>query len=497
MDGNIIKIAILVLYLIGMIAIGFIYYKKTEDFSDYVLGGRGLGPWTAALSAQASDMSGWLLIGLPGAAYLAGIEAAWIAIGLGLGTYVNWKVVAVRLRSYTEVSGDSLTLSDFFENRFRDNTRILRTVSSLVILIFFTVYTSAQFSAGAKLFETLMGLDYTLALLLGGAVIILYTFLGGFMAVSLTDFVQGMLMFFALAVLPFIMVAELGGFGNTFESLKQVDPNFLNIMKTTGGDGSISFIAVASNIAWGLGYFGQPHILARFMAIKDTTEIKVSRKIAMVWVSISLTASVFIGILGRIYMPDIADPEKIFMLSVDGLLVPILAGLFLAAILASSMSTADSQLLVTASTVSEDIYKQYINKNATDDQMIKVGRISVIVIALIAIGIAFDPDSSVFKLVSYAWAGLGASFGPLILFALFWKRTNKWGAIAGLITGAVVVIGWVQIGKISSATIFELYEIIPAFIVSSLSIYFVSLATDEPSQEILDEYNEAISKAIN
>ena len=233
------------------------------------------------------------------------------------------------------------------------------------------------------------------------------------------------------------------------------------------------------------------------MAIKDTTEIKVSRKIAMVWVSISLTASVFIGILGRIYMPDIADPEKIFMLSVDGLLVPILAGLFLAAILASSMSTADSQLLVTASTVSEDIYKQYINKNATDDQMIKVGRISVIVIALIAIGIAFDPDSSVFKLVSYAWAGLGASFGPLILFALFWKRTNKWGAIAGLITGAVVVIGWVQIGKISSATIFELYEIIPAFIVSSLSIYFVSLATDEPSQEILDEYNEAISKAIN
>ena len=311
MDGNVIKIAILVLYLIAMIAIGFVYYKKTEDFSDYVLGGRGLGPWTAALSAQASDMSGWLLIGLPGAAYLAGIEAAWIAIGLGLGTYVNWRVVAVRLRSYTEVSGDSLTLSDFFENRFRDNTRILRTVSSLVILIFFTVYTSAQFSAGAKLFETLMGLDYTVALLLGGAVIILYTFLGGFMAVSFTDFVQGMLMFVALAVLPFIMVAELGGFGDTFESLKQVDPNFLNIMKTTGGGGAISFIAVASNIAWGLGYFGQPHILARFMAIKSTTEIKVSRKIAMVWVTISLTASVFIGVLGRIYMPAIADPEKI------------------------------------------------------------------------------------------------------------------------------------------------------------------------------------------
>lgn len=497
MEGSVIKLAVLVLYLVGMITIGFVYYKKTVNFSDYVLGGRGLGPWTAALSAQASDMSGWLLIGLPGAAYLAGIEAAWIAIGLGLGTYVNWKVVAVRLRSYTEVSGDSLTLSDFFENRFRDDTHILRTISSMVIIIFFSVYTSAQFSAGAKLFETLMGLDYTIALLLGAAVIILYTFLGGFMAVSFTDLIQGMLMFFGIAVLPFIMVAELGGFGDTFESLRQVDPNFLNIMKTTGGTGAISFIAVASNIAWGLGYFGQPHILARFMAIGSTQQIKISRKIAMVWVSISLAASVFVGVLGRVYMPNLADPEKIFMVSVDALFIPILAGLFLAAILAASMSTADSQLLVTASAISEDIYKKYINKNASDDQMIKVGRLSVVVIALVAVALAFDPDSSVFALVSYAWAGLGASFGPLILFALFWKRTNKWGAIAGLISGAAVVIGWVQMSKISSATIFGLYEIIPAFIISSFFIYIVSLATKEPSQEILNEYDQAISKAIN
>lgn len=497
MDEGIIKIVILIIYLIGMIAVGVVFYRKTEGFSDYVLGGRGLGPWTAALSAQASDMSGWLLLGLPGAAYLAGLEAGWIAIGLGLGTYVNWKVVAVRLRSYTEVSGDSLTLSDFFENRFRDNTHILRTVSSLVILIFFTVYTSAQFSAGAKLFETLMGLDYTIALLLGAAVIIIYTFLGGFMAVSFTDFIQGMLMFFALVVLPFIMIAELGGFGSAFESLKQVDPHFLNIMKTTGGGGAISFIAIVSNVAWGLGYFGQPHILARFMAISSTQHIKISRKIAMVWVTISLAASVLVGILGRIYMPGIMDPEKIFMLSVDTLLIPIFAGLFLAAILAASMSTADSQLLVTASTISEDIYKGYVNKDATDGQMIKVGRLSVVAIALLAVAIAFNPDSSVFSLVSYAWAGLGASFGPLILFALFWKRTNKWGAIAGLISGAVVVIGWVQIGKISSAPIFGLYEIIPAFIISSLFIYFVSLATKEPSQEIYDEYDLAISKAIN
>lgn len=497
MDGNVTKLIVLILYLISMIGVGVIFYSKTEDFSDYVLGGRKLGPWTAALSAQASDMSGWLLIGLPGAAYLAGIEAAWIAIGLGLGTYVNWKIVAVRLRSYTEVSRDSLTLSDFFENRFRDNTHILRTVSSLVIIIFFTVYTSAQFSAGAKLFETLMGLEYTIALLLGAAVIIVYTFLGGFMAVSFTDLIQGLLMFFAIAVVPFVMIAELGGFGSAFEGLRQVDPNFLNIMKSTGAGGRISFIAIASNIAWGLGYFGQPHILARFMAISNTQQIKLSRKIAMVWVSISLAASVFVGVLGRIYLPGLDDPEKLFMISVDKLFIPILAGVFLAAILAASMSTADSQLLVTASAISEDIYKKYINKDATDGQMLNVSRMSVIVVAIIAVIIAFDPNSSVFELVSYAWAGLGASFGPLILFALFWKRTNKWGAIAGLISGAVTVIAWVQIAKFSSATIFGLYEIIPGFIISSLFIYFVSLATKAPSQEILNEYDEAIAKAIN
>ncbi len=497
MDGNITKLIVLLLYLISMIGVGVIFYSKTEDFSDYVLGGRKLGPWTAALSAQASDMSGWLLIGLPGAAYLAGVEAAWIAIGLGLGTYVNWKIVAVRLRSYTEVSGDSLTLSDFFENRFRDNTHILRTVSSLVIIIFFTVYTSAQFSAGAKLFETLMGLEYTIALLLGAAVIIVYTFLGGFMAVSFTDLIQGLLMFFAIAVVPFVMIAELGGLGSAFEGLRQVDPNFLNIMKSTGVGGTISFIAIASNIAWGLGYFGQPHVLARFMAISNTQQIKLSRKIAMVWVSISLAASVFVGVLGRIYLPGLDDPEKLFMISVDKLFIPILAGVFLAAILAASMSTADSQLLVTASAISEDIYKKYINKDATDSQMLNVSRMSVVVIAILAVIIAMDPDSSVFELVSYAWAGLGASFGPLILFALFWKRTNKWGAIAGLVSGAVTVIAWVQIAKFSSATIFGLYEIIPGFIISSLFIYFVSLVTKPPSQEIVDEYDKAISKAIN
>jgi sodium/proline symporter len=440
-------------------------------------------------------MSGWLLIGLPGAAYVSGIEAAWIAIGLGLGTYVNWKVVALRLRSYTEVAGDALTLSDYFENRFRDNTNILRLVSSIVIIIFFAVYTSAQFSAGAKLFETLMGIDYTVALLLGGAIIIAYTFLGGFMAVSFTDFIQGMLMFFALLVVPFVMVAELGGFGTAFEGLRQVDPNFLHLTKSTGG-GAVSFIAIASNLAWGLGYFGQPHVLARFMAIGSTQQVKKARLIAMVWVAISLTAATFVGVFGRLYITGIDDPEKIFMMSVDTLFIPVIAGVLLAAILAASMSTADSQLLVTASSISEDIYKKYIKKDATDDQMLKVSRFSVIGIAVIALVIAFDPDSSVFALVSYAWAGLGAAFGPVIIASLFWRRTNKWGAIAGMISGAVTVIAWIQIAKVSSATIFGLYELLPAFIISSISIYVVSLLTEKPSQEILDEYDDAVAKAI-
>lgn len=496
MDANVTKIIVLALYLVGMVIIGYVYYKKTSDFADYVLGGRKLGSWTAALSAQASDMSGWLLIGLPGAAYVAGIEAAWIAIGLGIGTYINWKVVALRLRSYTEVAGDSLTLSDYFENRFRDNTNILRLVSSIVIIVFFAVYTSAQFSAGAKLFETLMGIDYTIALILGGAVIILYTFLGGFMAVSFTDFIQGMLMFFALIAVPFVMVAELGGFGTAFEGLRQVDPNFLHLTKTTGGTGAISFIAIASNLAWGLGYFGQPHILARFMAIGTTQQVKKARLIAMVWVTLSLTAAVFVGVFGRLYITDIADPEKIFMMSVDTLFFPILAGVLLAAILAASMSTADSQLLVTASSISEDIFKKYIKKDATDEDMIKIGRFAVIGIALVAMVIAFDPNSSVFGLVSYAWAGLGAAFGPVIIASLFWRRTNKWGAIAGMISGAVTVIGWVQIAKVSSATIFGLYEIIPAFLISSVLIYVVSLATEKPNQEILDEFDDAVAKAI-
>ncbi|PKM50991.1 MAG: sodium/proline symporter PutP [Firmicutes bacterium HGW-Firmicutes-7] len=489
-SASITKLIILGLYLLGMIMIGIIAYRKTSNFSDYVLGGRKLGSWTTALSAQASDMSGWLLLGLPGAAYIGGIEALWIGIGLALGTYVNWKMVATRLRKYTEVAKNSLTLSDFFENRFRDDTRILRIVSAIVVIVFFSVYTSAQFAAGAKLFELLMGIPYQVALILGALVIVLYTFLGGFMAVSTTDVIQGVLMFIALIIVPFVAVAELGGFGQTFTTLQAVDTNYLNLFKATGTTANISLIVIISNLAWGLGYFGQPHILVRFMASRSSDHIKKARIIAMVWVIITLCAAVFVGMVGRIYFAatPIIDAEKVFMHMVDGMFIPIISGLFLSAILAASMSTADSQLLVTASSLSEDFYKQFFRKKAGDKELILVGRIAVALVSAIAVIIAINPNSSVFGLVSNAWAGFGAAFGPVILLSLFWKRMNKWGAMAGMISGTLTVILWITIAKNASGSIWQLYEIVPAFIVALISIIVVSLITKAPSKEIIDEF---------
>lgn len=490
-SANVTKLIVLSFYLLGMIVIGVIAYRKTSNFSDYVLGGRKLGSWTTALSAQASDMSGWLLLGLPGAAFIGGIEALWIAIGLALGTYVNWKVVAARLRKYTEVAKNSLTLSDFFENRFRDDTRILRVVSAVVIIVFFSVYTSAQFAAGAKLFELLMGIPYQVALILGALVIVLYTFLGGFMAVSTTDVIQGTLMFIALMIVPFVAIAELGGFGATFTTLQSVDTNYLNLLKSTGTASNISLIVIISNLAWGLGYFGQPHILVRFMAARSSDHIKKARLIAMVWVVLTLSSAVIVGMLGRIYFADgvVVDAEKVFMHMVNGMFIPVISGLFLSAILAASMSTADSQLLVTASSLSEDFYKQFFKKNAGDQELIWVGRIAVALVSLVAVVIAINPNSSVFGLVSNAWAGFGAAFGPVILLSLFWKRMNKWGAIAGMISGTVTVILWIALAKKVFGSIGQLYEIVPAFIVALIAIVVVSLMTKAPSKEIVDEFD--------
>ena len=495
MNDQTTKLVILGLYLLLMLVIGFMTAKKTKDFSDYILGGRKLGKWSTALSAQASDMSGWLLLGLPGAIYLTGMVEAWVAIGLALGTYFNWKVIARRLRIYTETAGNSLTIPDFLENRFADKTRVLRTIPALVIIFFFAVYTSSQFAAGAKLFSSILNMEYQHALIIGSIVIIGYTLLGGFLAVTFTDVIQGILMFLALIIVPIYALLTLGGFETIASNATAIDANFLNLFKTMGGNG-VSLIAIFSGLAWGLGYCGQPHILARFMAIEKPDQLKASRRIACVWVAITLVASVFVGVIGRTYFTSqLADPEYVFMYMVDGMFPAVIAGVFLAAILAASMSTADSQLLVTTSSIAEDIYKPFSKKEVSDKKLLSISRIALAIVAVIAVVIAWNPNSSVFGLVSYAWAGLGASFGPVILVSLFWKRMNKEGAIAGMAIGALTVIVWNLLeSRFPSVSLFGLYELLPAFILSIVAIFAVSKLTKEPEQSVLDTFDEAQAK---
>lgn len=473
-------------YLLIMMGIGVYYYKQTSNINDYVLGDRSLNSWVTALSAQASDMSGWLLMGLPGYAFVSGMESIWIAIGLGVGTYINWKVVATRLRKYTEISGDSITISSFLENRFRDKSKSLRIISAIVILVFFTIYTSAGLVAGGKLFSTVFGVKYITALTIGTLVIISYTFLGGFLAVCWTDFFQGLLMLLALVIVPLSAVRNIGGLNATIEGLKAIEINFLDPILNSSGNG-IGMIALISLLAWGLGYFGQPHILSRFMAISSHNEIKKARSIAMVWVAISLFAAVVIGLVGRVLLNgtlSAADSETVFMVMVNSMFTPIIAGVLLAAILAAVMSTADSQLLVTSSALAEDFYSVLINKNASEKELLKVSRIAVVAVAALAYVLALNPNSSVLDLVSYAWAGFGASFGPVIILSLFWKKMTRNGALAGLVMGGVTVVIWKQL----SGGIFDLYEIVPAMIVSFIAIYIASNMGDGPDKEITDEF---------
>lgn len=475
------------LYLVFMLVIGWFFYSRTNNLSDYILGGRGLNKWVTSLSAQASDMSGWLLLGLPGFAYVAGLNAMWIAIGLAVGTYFNWKFVARRLRDYTERSSDSLTLPDYFESRFRDRSKILRIVSALFILIFFLIYTSSGFVAGAKLFNTVFGLPYLWALSIGVFVIISYTFLGGFMAVSWTDFFQGSLMFIAIISVPLLSIEMHGGFTATIHSIKNTDPQLLNMFKELNGS-TISIISVISLLAWGLGYFGQPHILARFMAIKSSDQIKGARKIAMVWVVISLFCSVIVGMIGIVFLDTPltgADTETVFMILVNTVFHPLIAGVMLSAILAAIMSTADSQLLVTSSAITEDFYKVLFRRDASDKELVWIGRSSVILVALIGFFIAMDPTSSVLGLVAYAWGGFGATFGPIILLSLFWKRMTRNGALAGIIIGGLTVLIWKQL----SGGLFEMYEIVPGFVLSTGAIIVTSLMDKEPAPEILREFD--------
>ena len=489
--NNITIIVVFILYLLMMLVIGIVAFKRTSNTADYYLGGRSLGKWVVSISAQASDMSGWLLMGLPGAAYLSGLEAGWIGVGLAIGTYLNWKFVAKRLRNYTEVCGNSITIPGFLGNRYRDEQHIIRLVSALFILIFFLVYTASGFVSGAKLFSTVFNLNYNVALLIAVLVVVSYTFAGGFFAVCWTDLVQGILMFMAIVIVPVAAVESMGGLSATLSNINSVNPELLNAF--TSSDGSrVALISVVSSLAWGLGYFCQPHILVRFMGIKNADDIKHSRRIAMVWVIFSLTAAVLVGLLGRVYISEDLSAtagETVYIKMVLSIFPIVFAGLFLAAILAAIMSTADSQLLVTASAITEDFYKTKIRKNASEKEAMMVSRGTVIVVAIIAAIIATNPNNTVLDLVENAWAGFGATFGPIVLFSLFWKRTTKKGAIAGMITGGVSVIIWRKLG-VALGGIFSLYEIVPGFLLSALVIYIVSKMDKEPSQDMIDEFEK-------
>ncbi|MBQ9438351.1 MAG: sodium/proline symporter PutP [Lachnospiraceae bacterium] len=495
-----------IVYLGIMVSIGIYFAGKNSDSEDYFLGGRNLGAFVAAFSAQASDMSGWSLMGLPGSIYALGTGQSWIAIGLLIGTVANWFIVSGRLRKYTIKANNSLTLPMFFENRYHDKKRILLLVSSITIVVFFLVYTASAFAAGGKLFNSVFGVDYTLALTIGAVVILAYTFMGGFMAVCTTDLVQGIMMLVGILFVP-IAAAMLVGVENIPGIIDQSgvpggSASFLSL--TLNGERPYTFVEIISQLAWGLGYFGMPHVLVRFMAVKDDRELDKSKWIASIWVLLDLLFACVIGIVGRAYLfPKVlegGEEEKVFIEMIIQLFtkdyrVPLLGGLFLCGILAAIMSTADSQLLVSASSVAEDIYKGIAKKDADDKQILKISRITVLAIAVLAYLIALNPNSSIMGLVADAWAGLGAAFGPLVLASLFWKRTNTPGAVAGIITGGVTVILWDYIPFVNGQTIgsvTSLYSLLPGFIFSLIAIIIVSLVTPAPSEEVVKEF-EAVS----
>ncbi|OED43616.1 sodium/proline symporter [Endozoicomonas sp. (ex Bugula neritina AB1)] len=481
-------ISTFIVYLMGMLLIGFWAWKRTSNSSDYFLGGRTLGPWPAALSAGASDMSGWLLLGLPGYAFASGVEAFWLAGGLLIGTWLNWLFLARRLRVYSAIADDALTLPEFFTNRFRDNSKMLQVVSAFFILLFFLFYTSSGLVAGGKLFETVFGLNYTWAVIIGTVCIISYTLFGGFLAVSWTDLVQGLLMAAALVIVPVIALQNGQSDLGLFAQLENHNPELLNPFTSASGE-ALSWITIASLAAWGLGYFGQPHILARFAGIRSEKDVPTARRIAVIWSGLSMLGAITVGLVGLLYVNELGtqlgDGETIFMVLVNAMFHPVVAGILLAAILAAIMSTADSQLLVSSSALAEDFYKALIRKDATTEEVLLVGRISVVFIALVALALAINPDSSVLSLVSYAWAGFGAAFGPALLLSLCWKRMTRNGALAGIIVGGVTVVVWKQL----TGGLFDLYEIIPGILFASMSIVVVSLLSPEPSEEIVEEFN--------
>ena len=521
MSGDTLKILLAMIgYMLVVIGIGLYFAKRAQANSEnYFLGGRSLGPWVAAMSAEASDMSGWLLMGLPGVAYWCGLaDAAWTAIGLALGTYVNWLIVAKRLRRYSAVAGDSITIPDFLSNRFHEKKKVILGISALFILVFFTVYAASCFVTCGKLFSTLFGTSYHSMMIAGAVFVLVYTFIGGFLAESASDFMQAVVMVIALLTILILGTNAAGGLGNVIENAAQI-PGYLSltaqatpvtdaagVQQAAGGvplfreAGSYGFLTIISTLSWGLGYFGVPQVLLRFMAIRKEGELKQSRRIATIWCVISLAAAVIIGIIGRSLYPveetlaTASGAENVFVVLSQALLPAVLAGIIMAGILAATISSSDSYLLIAASAVSKNLYEGILKKNQADDKKVmNLSRIMLLLIAVVGMIIAWDEDSVIFNIVSFAWAGFGATFGPVMLFSLFWKRINRPGAIAGMLSGGVMVFVWNLLLK-PMGGIFGIYELFPAFVISCIVIVVVSLATEAPSGEIEKEFELAAGK---
>jgi sodium/proline symporter len=485
--GVIVSLAV---YFIAMLAIGLWAWKKsTGDIDGYLLGGRRLSPSVAALSAGASDMSGWLLLGLPGAAFVAGLSATWIAIGLFVGALLNYIIVAPRLRVHTERTGDSITIPEFFEKRFEDRSHALRVIAAVVIIIFFTLYTSAGMVSGGKLFESAFGADYAFGLWLTAGVVVAYTLFGGFLAVSLTDFVQGCIMFVALVLLPVVAFSQLGW--EFTGALEAVNPGAFDMMA------DMTAIAIISSLAWGLGYFGQPHIIVRFMAVRSVRDVPAMRNIGMTWMGVALIGAVSTGLIGATYVvrtgTSLADPETIFVLLADVLFDPLITGFLLAALLAAIMSTISSQLLVSSSSLTEDFYRIYLRRQAGQRELVTIGRACVLVVALVAIWLAYNPDNTILGLVANAWAGFGAAFGPVVILSLTWKRLTRNGALAGIIVGAATVLFWIYAPVLDAGAALSslLYEIVPGFVLGGLAAILVSLAGERPPEGVLSTFDES------
>lgn len=483
----------LALYFIILLIIGYYGYKKaTGNISEYMLGGRSIGPYVTALSAGASDMSGWMIMGLPGEVYTTGLSAAWLAIGLTIGAYINYIVVAPRLRVYTEKAGDAITLPDFFKNRLNDKANVIKIISGAIIVIFFTLYTHSGMVSGGKLFDSAFGLDYHLGLILVAVIVIAYTFFGGYLAVSLTDFFQGVIMLIAMVMVPIVTMMQLNGL-DTLSQAAELKPTNLDLFKGTTVIGIISFFA------WGLGYFGQPHIIVRFMSIKSVKQLATARRFGIGWMAISLLGAVGVGLVGITFINqqnvELQDPETLFILMSQVLFHPLVGGFLLAAILAAIMSTISSQLLVTSSSLTEDFYKLIRGEEAAkkhEKEFVFVGRMSVILVSIVSIAIAWSPNDTILNLVGNAWAGFGASFGPLVLLSLYWKGLSRTGAVSGMLSGAVVVILWIIFVKPLGATndFFNLYEIVPGFLTSLIVTVVVSMFTKKPDLDVAAELKE-------